>query len=409
LGYTEDDVLRDVIEMFDQLHDRPCELLIRHHPKEDRMKFIKAIDDRPHAAIDAEKDYRKTLERLDIALGMSTMALYEAALIGKEVISYQPGLRGRDMLKSNALGWSMPVYEKGKLKEAVLRAMERLEKGKGKGPRKLAAPYDGKATERVLALIDNMLAGGHIMRPRVVCIIQTRMGSTRLPGKVLKPLAGKPVLWHIIRRLKTVKLIDEIVIATTTSPQDDIIVEKAEEFGASWFRGSESDVLARYHGAAKQAKADVVIRITSDCPVTDPNITESMLREFLALGREKVDYLSNFDGGFPRGLDAEIFWFDALEKIFKIAEKPYEREHVTPYIYQHPEEFRIRKFKSERDNSFHRWTLDTPEDYDLLSRIYDELYDDRKMFYYEDVLKAFERHPDWLAINSHVRQKKLGE
>lgn len=246
---------------------------------------------------------------------------------------------------------------------------------------------------------------------KVVAIIQARTGSTRLPGKVLKPLAGQTVLEHVIARVKAAGGLQEIIIATTTHPDDDAIAELARRCDVPCFRGSQDDVLSRYYLAAKQAKADNIVRVTSDCPLFDPELLSHMLQRFLSLRNAKppVDYLSNsLVRSFPRGLDAEIFTFSALEKTYLEARRPYEREHVTPYIYQHPELFALVNEECLDDLSAHRWTLDTKEDLELIERIYAELHRKDVLFNMQDVLNLLSQHPEWSLINAHVEQKKLG-
>lgn len=245
---------------------------------------------------------------------------------------------------------------------------------------------------------------------RTVAIIQARTGSTRLPAKVLKYLAGKTVLEHVVARVKAAPLVDEVVIATTTSPTDDPIVALAETCGVRWSRGSESDVLSRYFHAAREAQADMVVRITSDCPLLDPVVLSAMVGQFLErLGTDaEVDYLSNtLTRSYPRGLDAEVFTFAALTSAFQEATRAHEREHVTPYLYQHPERFRLAEVVNERDLSNHRWTLDTPEDWELIERIYAALGPQGDIFSTQAVLGLLEANPELLTINAHVEQKKL--
>lgn len=242
-------------------------------------------------------------------------------------------------------------------------------------------------------------------------IVQARFGSTRLPGKIFKDLYGKPVLWHVVNRLSHSKLLDKIIVATTILPEDDVVEKFCTENNILFSRGSSEDVLSRYYEAAKKFEAEIVIRITSDCPVIDPQILDTMIEKFTAASKTKnIDYMSNsIQRTFPRGLDVEIFTFDVLEKIFNEAIQTYEREHVTPYIYQHPEIFKIKNFAGEKDYSFHRWTVDTPADYELIKKIYDELYDPEKIFLFSDILKLFEQQPDLININQHIKQKRLGE
>lgn len=243
---------------------------------------------------------------------------------------------------------------------------------------------------------------------RTVAVIQARMGSTRLPGKVLRDLCGRSVLAHVIERVRACKAIDQIVVATTTSPTDEAIVEEALSCDADYYRGSEEDVLERYYLAARFAAARIVIRITSDCPLLDPALLGHMIEAFVADGA--LDYMSNTQQRrYPRGLDAEIFTFLALEAAYWQAEKLYEREHVTPFIYQHPELFKIGSYAVGEDNSSHRWTLDTADDWALIEAIYNELYQDGvPPFTTAEVLQLLQRRPELVALNAHVEQKKLG-
>ena len=240
---------------------------------------------------------------------------------------------------------------------------------------------------------------------KTIAIIQARMGSTRLPGKVLKPLAGDTVLGHVVRRVREAKRLKGICIATTLSPADDPIVAEAARLGASCWRGSENDVLGRYLGAAQALGAGVIVRVTSDCPLFDGALLDKMLAEFSATNG--LDYFSNVqDRRFPRGLDAEIFTVAALTLAHRKAKEPQEREHVTPYIYQHPEQFRLGSFVSKVDLSDHRWTLDTQEDWRFVEAVYAAL---GPRFNTADVLNLLNARPELATLNAHVEQKKLAQ
>lgn len=241
---------------------------------------------------------------------------------------------------------------------------------------------------------------------KVVCIVQARVGSTRLPGKVLKKICGKTVLEQDIDRLKRVKNIDEIVIATTVLEKDNAIVEECERLGARCFRGSEDDVLSRYYYAAKENKADVVVRVTSDCPLIDSCVSENIIKYFIE-NKDKYDYVSNtIDRTYPRGLDTEVFSFYALEKAFKEATSERDREHVTPYIWDNTKIYSIFQYKNEKDFSDLRWTLDTEEDYKLISLIY-EYFNNKECFNMNDIVKFLEENPDIKEINKDIEQKKI--
>jgi len=241
---------------------------------------------------------------------------------------------------------------------------------------------------------------------KVVAIVQTRMGSTRLPGKVLKDLDGKSVLARVVERLRRARLVNDVVIATTDRPADDIIVQECRRLSTSVSRGDEENVLDRYYRAAQLFKADVVVRVTSDCPLIDPEITDKTTAAFL---EAKPDYASNVrERTYPRGLDAEVFTFDTLARTWRVATKPYERVHVTPYIYEHPQEFRVLSVTGDKDYSSHRWTVDTPEDLEFIRAVYARLKD-KPAFLWTDVLQVLEREPELIEINRSIEQKALHE
>lgn len=240
---------------------------------------------------------------------------------------------------------------------------------------------------------------------RVVAIIQARMGSTRLPGKVLLDLAGAPVLARVINRCRRAATLDEVVVATTILGGDDAIVDLCQTQNWPSFRGSEDDVLDRYYRAAMNSQTDVVVRITADCPLIDPELIDLTVEKFLE--GEACDYASNTLGAmtYPRGLDVEVFSFTALERAWQEDRNPAWREHVTPYIYYHPEKFRLLGIVNDSDLSDRRWTVDTPADLALIRQIYEYIGDDR--FSWRQVLGLLEEHPDWEEINRHVVQKEV--
>jgi len=239
---------------------------------------------------------------------------------------------------------------------------------------------------------------------KTIAIIQARMGSTRLPGKVLQDLAGEPMLARVVNRVGRAKTLQEVVIATTTNALDDVIIKLCEAHDWSWFRGSEEDVLDRYYQAAKKYQADLIVRITSDCPLIEPEIVDQVVQEFLERQPE-LDYASNTwpQRTFPRGLDTEVMRIDALDRAWREDRNPTWREHVTPYIYRNPDRFRIHNVLSQADYSALRWTVDTPEDLTFVRQIYDYFGHDH--FCWRKVLKVLEEHPAWLEINRHVQQK----
>jgi spore coat polysaccharide biosynthesis protein SpsF len=238
-------------------------------------------------------------------------------------------------------------------------------------------------------------------------ILQARMGSGRLPGKVLMPVLGKPLLAYELERLQRVDNADALLVATTRLPEDDAIAALCAESGVPCHRGSETDVLDRYCQAAREVGAGRIVRVTGDCPLIDPEVVGAVIDAFdaAALSREPADYLSNtLERTFPRGLDVEVFSRDALETAWREAVDPAEREHVTPFIYRRPERFRIQQYRQAVNRSHLRWTVDVPEDFRLVETILTHLYPEKPDFGQEDVLRLLGRHPAWSAINAHVEQ-----
>jgi spore coat polysaccharide biosynthesis protein SpsF len=239
---------------------------------------------------------------------------------------------------------------------------------------------------------------------KVIAIIQARMGSTRLPGKVMLPLGGKPMIERIVSRVRRCRTLSEIIVATTVEPGDDVIAQWCEKAECAYSRGSQDDVLDRYYQAARPQAPDAVLRITAYCPLIDAGVIDDLV----ALYREKrPDYATNFLPlrTYPRGLDAEVVSFQTLEQIWKEDTNPKWREHVTYYIEQHIERYRIACLSQERDLSSYRWTVDTPEDFAFAKAIYDRFPGDD--FTWKDVLALIEREPALAEINAHVQQKHV--
>lgn len=243
---------------------------------------------------------------------------------------------------------------------------------------------------------------------KVGIIIQARMGSTRLPGKVMKKIADKTILGHVISRVKQCKLVDEIIIATTTLKKDDIVVNEAAQNNVKWFRGSEDDVLSRYYFAAKDNNLDVIVRITADCPLIDPIVTDEIIKYYIDHNYALVTNAGpDLDKRtYPRGLDTEVFSFTVLTGAYQKANEAYQREHVTPYIYEN-KSFDIFFYKNDTDYSRYRLTLDTIEDFQLIYLIYKELYHGEHDFYLNDIIRVLKKHPDYYRINQDVEQKKI--
>ena len=233
---------------------------------------------------------------------------------------------------------------------------------------------------------------------KVVAIIQARMSSTRLPGKVLMPLAGKPVLAHVVQRTQACRKVDEVVVATSTDLSDDTIEQWCADNQVSYYRGSLNDVLDRYYYAAKLHGADAIVRITADCPAIDPHTVDEVIQGFIDGGYA----FYGLSGEFPDGLDCTVFSFKAIEQAWREAKLPSEREHVGPYIEKNPQLFKSGGLKKYTGLSHMRWTLDEPRDYQFLCQVFDQLVLQDKLFNAEDVLRILKDQPELQTINQTI-------
>jgi len=240
---------------------------------------------------------------------------------------------------------------------------------------------------------------------KILTVIQARRGSSRLPDKVLKPVLGEPILLKMIERVKASKLHGELVIATTQEEKDDVIEGICRANNLNCFRGHSKDLLDRHYQAALLYKADAVVKIPSDCPLIDSDIIDEVLQYFISHSA-RYDFVSNLHpASWPDGNDVEIMHFSTLEKAWKEAKKDFEREHTTPYIWENPSMFRIGEvlWATGKDYSTtHRWTLDYPEDFEFIKRVYEELYPQKVNFTLDDILNLLEKKPDVAEIN-HTR------
>lgn len=237
-----------------------------------------------------------------------------------------------------------------------------------------------------------------------IAVIQARMSSTRLPGKVLMDLGGQTMLSRVVRRLQRAIGLDGVLVATSVEPDDDAVVEECCRLGVPVCRGSRDDVLDRYYHAARTASAATVVRITADCPLLDPDVVAALVE---ARARHQADYASNtLERTYPRGLDVEVFTFEALERSWREAKQPHQREHVTPYIYEHPDLFKITSVKLHDATYGHwRWTVDTWDDLQFVRAVYALLPEDSTGW--QDVVQVLTAYPNLLHINRNVRQKPL--
>jgi spore coat polysaccharide biosynthesis protein SpsF len=237
---------------------------------------------------------------------------------------------------------------------------------------------------------------------RTVAIIQARTGSSRLPGKVLADIGGATMLAQVVRRLREATRVDEIVVATSLVLADDAVADEAVRLGAGVHRGSENDVLGRYLGAAREFRAEAILRTTADCPLIDPAVVDLVIEALT----DEVDYASNtHDRSFPRGLDSEALHRDTLERIARLGTSRAAREHVTAFVMEQPALFRIVQVAAEVDDSDLRWTVDTADDLAVVRGMYDALGLGAAVRPYREVVAAVRARPELAAANAHVRQK----
>jgi len=240
-----------------------------------------------------------------------------------------------------------------------------------------------------------------------ITIIEARMSSTRLPGKVLRQILGRAMLALLVERLQFARQLDGVVVATTVNPADDPIETLTQELGIGCFRGSEEDVLDRVLQAANAFAAEVIVDITGDCPLVETAKVDEMLSSFMEMS---IDFMANrLDGSYPDGLGLRIFKKELLQKIDHLTKNPVDREHVTLYIWEHPELFSIQHFNNRLNPKYWdlRLTVDTREDFDLISKIFEELYPANQNFGLPEIIDLLERKPEMLDINRHITAKPV--
>lgn len=240
----------------------------------------------------------------------------------------------------------------------------------------------------------------------VVAIVQARCGSSRFPNKIFASLGGKPLIWHVINRLKFSNKVNDILLATTINPIDDKLEKWAEDNDVKIFRGSENDVLNRFYEGAKMTNADIVVRITADDPFKEPILIDRAIEKLI---ENDLDFVCNNNPpSFPEGLDVEVFTFKALEKSEKESTSSFEREHVTQYIYHNPNDFKMLNLSNDEDLSYLRWTIDTDTDFEMAKKIYLDLNKSNdEIFHMDDILELIKKKPNIASINSNVKRSAM--
>ena len=244
------------------------------------------------------------------------------------------------------------------------------------------------------------------MEPKVVAIVQARMASTRLPGKVLADIEGEPVLVREVERAQRAEFVDQLVVATTNEPEDEPIAELCRDRGYACYRGSSLDVLDRFYQTARLHQADIVVRLTGDCPLIDASLIDQTIAAFRA-AEPPVDFVANRlpdEKTFPVGTDTEVCSFAALERAWAETTQPHHREHVMPYLYENLDRFRTLLVRSETDYSHYRWTVDTEQDLELVRQVFAH-FSGKNDFGWTEVLDLFEAQPELMNLNSNAEHK----
>jgi len=242
---------------------------------------------------------------------------------------------------------------------------------------------------------------------RIVGIIEARMRSTRLPGKVMKPILGEPMLYRMIERLRHCSCLDDIWVATTEHESCKPIVDLTARIGVGCFQGSEEDVMDRVLQTAKISEADILVELTGDCPLLDPMVVDRVVATYLA---NNVDYCSNaLQEDYPGGMDVQVFSTRIIEEVSELTSDPVDREHVSLYIYEHPDRYRILDIKDDPSSNLKgiRLTVDTEADFQLVSNVFEELYSKNPVFSLEDIFYLFDQKPKLRSVNNHIQQKHV--
>ena len=356
--FDEVKIFQNIVRNFEkkQLNKK---IIIKFHPAEKKYNKFDKIIKNTKLSVRKEKSLSSDVlsQKAELVIGINSIVLLDAILMGKKVLGYQP---------------------------------------------KFSRKYlDGKSTARVIKFIESVL------KPKkIICVIQARMGSSRLPGKVMYDLLGKPVLLRAVDRVLDSKKIDHIIVATTTKKRDDIIAKTIKGYHpkVSFFRGSEMDLLDRFYKAVKEYKPRLVLRITADCPLIDPEIIDKVTMTAL---NSDADYVSNtlIDRTYPRGLDVDAFSFGLLKELWHNITWPLDREHVILFTRRNPSLFKCETVKNNKDYSYYRITLDEKDDYKLISKIYKKIYPKNPDFRLKHVIELFKKEPKLAKINRHVEQK----
>lgn len=395
---NEIEIFKDVVEVIEKKYPDK-KIIVKLHPAEKKYKkFNKTIKNtKLNIIIEKKLDPDILSKKAELIIGMNSVVLFDAVLMGKRVLSYCPGGRKQENSIKDFLEKENFVCDKSEFSQKL----EKIYTKSALRPQNFKEYLNRKSTDKVINFMEKILKA-----KKIVCVIQARMGSSRLPGKVMFDLLGKPVLLHVVDRVLDAKKLDHIIVATTTKKRDDAIVKLIKGYhpNVSIFRGPEMDLLDRYYKAVEKYKPRIIVRITADCPLIDPEIIDKVTEAAIKL---KADYVSNTlnKRTYPRGLDVDAFSFGLLKELQENVIWNLDREHVILFARRNPSLFKCKTIINKKDYSSYRITLDEKDDYRLIKKIYQKIYPHNPDFRMKDIINLFEKEPKLTKINQHVEQK----
>ena len=398
---NEVQIFDDIVKVIEKI-DLNKKVIINFHPRSKKFdKFDKIINNSKLEIKKEKKISNKSFEKAEIVVGINSVILFEAALAGKKVLSYQPDLKDVDLLISNRFGLSKSVYKKEELYSVFKKML--FQDSKIKNLELIKKYTQNNSTQKVIDFIINILGNNSPAsgkrKLRIVACIQARIGSKRLKGKALLKISEKSTIENMFQRLKTAKEIDDIVLATSDSKENDVLAKHAEKIGLKYYRGQENDLISRHYETAKKFRADALLLVTGDCPFVDPNIVDEMSRIYKK-SYNKFDFFTNgLPPTFPHGLDIDIIPISTFKRLDSEVKNSFYRDCFGAYIMENPKRFRIYNLKNPVNLSSIRLTLDYPEDLILTKKIFDALGKENKIFVMKDILKYLKENPQVLEIN----------
>lgn len=393
------EVFREIVEAVERINPQK-KITIKFHPRCKKLdKFDKIIK---NSRLKIEKEKKLSAEDLikqgEIIVGINSMVLFQAAMVGKKVLSYQPNLKGPDPLLSNRLGLSTSVYQKKEV-YPVLKKM--FVHGHQKKNLKSIKKYtENNSCQKVIDFMTNVLENNSKRKLKIIACIQTRMSSKRLKKKALLKISGKTIIENIFDRLKACQEIYDIVLSTSLLKENDILVKHAKDIELKYYRGKEQDLISRHYESTKKFKPDALLCITGDNPLVDPKLIDRMIKIYRK-NYKKFDFFTNyFPRTFPYGLDISILPLATLKRLDAEIQDPLYRECFLSYILKNYKKFRIYNLTNPVNLSLKmRWTVDYPEDLVFTRKVFNALGRKNKIFIMKDILKFLKKNPQVSEIN----------